>query len=100
MNTLVIELQEARAQSVSISEDTLTVQLVDGRTIQVPLAWYPRLWYGTPAEREQFELLGDGAYIHWTQLDEDLSVTGILLGRRSGESQKSLQKWLDARSMG
>lgn len=97
MNTLVNEFQQARAQSVRVTEDSLIVDLIDGRTIIVPLAWYPRLWYGTPQERQNFEIIGDGEYIHWIDLDEDLSVSGILAGRRSGESPESLKKWLAER---
>jgi hypothetical protein len=97
MNSSVIEIQEAHAQNVEVSEDSITIDLVDGRTIIAPLSWYPRLWYGTPAERNNFEIIGDGAIIHWPDLDEDLSVSGILAGRRSGESQKSLKRWLAAR---
>jgi hypothetical protein len=93
-----IETQEARAQHVSISEDSLVVDLVDGRTIIVPLVWYPRLWYGTPEERSNFEISGDGTLIHWPDLDEDLSISGISAGYRSGESQQSLKRWLEERS--
>jgi hypothetical protein len=98
MNSLAVEIQEARAHKVSASEEALTVDLVDGRTIIVPLLWYPRLWHGTVEERNHFELFGDGAYIHWPDLDEDLSVSGLLAGYRSGESAQSLKKWLNARS--
>jgi hypothetical protein len=97
MNFSAIEIQEARAQSVTVSEDALTVDLVDGRTIIVPVVWYPRLWQGTPEERQQVELFGDGAYLHWPELDEDLTVAGLLAGRRSGESPQSLQRWLESR---
>ncbi|MGH8057639.1 MAG: DUF2442 domain-containing protein [Candidatus Entotheonellia bacterium] len=97
MNSSAIEIQEARAQSVSVGEDALTVDLVDGRTIIVPVVWYPRLWHGTPEERQQVELFGDGAYLHWPELDEDLTVAGLLAGHRSGESPQSLQRWLEAR---
>ena len=97
MNSLAVGAQEARAQSVMVSEDALTVDLVDGRTIIVPLVWYPRLWHGTPEERNHFEIFGDGAYIHWPDLDEDLTVAGLLAGRRSGESPQSLKTWLEAR---
>lgn len=97
MNSLVIEVKEARAQLVAVSEDSLIVDLVDGRTIIAPLVWYPRLWYGTPEERNHFEIIGDGAIIHWPDLDEDLSVAGLLAGRRSGESQSSLTRWLEER---
>jgi len=90
-------MKHARAQSVRVSDDALSVDLVDGRTIIVPLVWYPRLWHGTPEERNRFEIFGDGAYIHWPDLDEDLTVSGLLAGRHSRESLLSLQKWLDAR---
>lgn len=80
-----------------VSGEALTVDLVDGRTIVVPLIWYPRLWHGTPRERNHLEIFGDGAYIHWPALDEDLTVAGLLAGRRSGESPQSLRKWLDSR---
>jgi hypothetical protein len=83
--------------SPSINEDTLVVSLTDGRVISVPLAWFPRLWYGTPAERESFEIIGDGNYIHWPELDKDLSVSGILAGRRAKENPESLKKWLESR---
>lgn len=97
MNTLQIEIQEARAQDVRVDEDVLSVDLTDGRTIITPLAWYPRLFYGNASERANFEIIGDGRYIHWPDLDEDLTVAGILAGRPSHESTKSLKKWLDSR---
>jgi hypothetical protein len=97
MNSLAVEIQEARAQSVRVTEEALSVDLVDGRTIIVPLVWYPRLWHGTPGECSHFEIFGDGAYIHWPDLDEDLTVAGLLAGRHSGESAQSLKKWLEAR---
>ena len=90
-------IQETRAQNIAVDEDSLIVNLIDGCTIIVPLLWYPRLWYGTAEERSHFEISGDGTLIHWPELDEDLSVEGILAGRRSGESQKSLKKWLAER---
>ena len=98
MNTLLIEIQAARAQNVAVSDDALIVDLTDGRTLSAPLAWYPRLLHATPLERNQWQLIGDGEGIHWPELDEDLSVEGLLLGRPSGESQRSLQRWLDERS--
>jgi hypothetical protein len=97
MSTLAVEIVEARAQNIEIDDDRLVVDLTDGRTVCVPLAWYPRLWHGKPEERARFEIIGDGAYIHWPDLDEDLSVSGILVGRHSGESLASLQQWLDVR---
>jgi hypothetical protein len=98
MNSLATEILEASAQQIAVSESSLTVDLVDGRTIIVPLVWYPRLWYGTPEERKHFEIIGDGTIIHWPDLDEDLSVSGLLAGRHSGESQRSLKKWLEKRA--
>jgi hypothetical protein len=97
MNSSQIEIQAAKAQNVTVTEEALTVDLTDGRTISVPLAWYPRLLYGTPAERKHWELIGNGEGIHWPELDEDLSVEGLLFGRPSGESQHSLQHWLEKR---
>jgi hypothetical protein len=94
MNTSATEMQDARAQAVRIDEDSLFVELADGRTMTVPLVWYPRLWYGSKEERSHFAILGDGSYLHWPDLDEDLSIAGILAGRRSGESAESLKKWL------
>jgi hypothetical protein len=98
MNSLAVDLQGARAQSVSVSEDSLCVDLIDGRTILTPLVWYPRLWYGTPDERNNFEIIDDGALVSWPDLDEDLSIAGILAGRRSGESPQSLKRWLAGRA--
>ena len=97
MSSSGTEIQEARAAAVRVSDDALTVELFDGRTIIVPLAWYPRLWNGTPKEREHVETFTDGAYLHWPELDEDLTVAGLLAGRRSGESSESLKKWLKGR---
>ena len=97
MNTSAIEMARAIAQDVTVSADTLTVNLTDGRTVSVPLAWYPRLVHGTPEERNKWRSIGDGEGIHWPDLDEDLSVEGLLLGRPSHESQGSLQRWLKER---
>src|SRR3990167_11084102 len=97
MSSLAAEQKEPRARSVAVSEESLTADLVDGRTIIVPLVWYPRLWHGNPEERNHYEIFGDGAYIHWPELDEDLTVDGLLAGRRSKESPQSLKKWLDER---
>lgn len=97
MNSSQIEIQAAKAQNVTVTDEALTVDLTDGRTISVPLAWYPRLLYGTHLERNHWELIGDGEGIHWPELDEDLSVEGLLLGRSSSESQQSLQRWLEKR---
>jgi hypothetical protein len=92
----VSKLQPVKALDVSVTDDTLTVDLADGRTLSVPLAWYPRLLHGTPEERRNWRLIGDGVGIHWPDLDEDVSTEGTLLGERSGERQDSLQHWLQA----
>ena len=100
MSSSALEIQQARASSVTVTEDTLTLDLEDGRTISVPLVWYPRLWHGTQAERNSFEIFGNGAYIHWPELDEDVMVAGLLAGQPSGENPSSLQKWLESRESG
>ena len=97
MNSLETEIQEPKAKSIKISDDSLSVDLFDGRTIIVPLLWYPRLWHGSNEERNNFELIDEGSIIHWPYLDEDLSLSGIVAGRKSGESQKSLKRWLKNR---
>ena len=91
------ELKETLAQSVSVSDEALIADLADGRTITVPLAWFPRLANGTPTERGNWRLIGGGEGIHWPDLDEDISVESLLAGRRSGESQASLGRWLQQR---
>jgi hypothetical protein len=98
MNSLAVEVQEPRAQQIKVDEEALTVDLMDGRTLIVPLVWFPRLWHGTPVERARFEVFGDGAFINWPDLDEDLSVAGLLSGLRSGESPQSLKKWIESRA--
>ena len=98
MSTSLTEIQVAKAQNVTVTDDSLTVDLTDGRTITAPLAWYPRLVHGTPQERNNWQLIGNGEGIHWPDLDEDLSVEGLLHGRPSGESQRSFQRWLDERA--
>jgi hypothetical protein len=97
MNTLTFEIRLAQIQSISISEDTLAADLCDGRTISVPLNWYPRLLHGTPAERTNWRLIGKGEGIHWPDLDEDISAENLIYGQPSGESQKSFQKWQESR---
>ena len=97
MTPLPPEITTARAQSATITEDTLQVDLVDGRTISVPLAWFPRLWHGQPNERAKWELVGDGTGLHWPELDEDISIAGLVLGRKSAERSESLQRWLNSR---
>ena len=97
MNTSPIEMLSARALGVSVTENEFAVELVDGRTVVVPLAWYPRLLHGTRQERNHWRLIGRGMGIHWPDLDEDISVEGLLAGRPSGESQRSLKHWQEVR---
>jgi hypothetical protein len=96
MSTLVLET-EPLAMAVAVTDDELTVELVDGRRIMVPLAWYPRLLNASVAERQNWRLLGDGYAIEWPALDEHIGVEGLLAGRHSGESCKSLDNWLATR---
>jgi hypothetical protein len=98
MTTSTIDSPAARAIAVRLTEDALVVDLADGRTVSAPLAWYPRLLRASLVERGNFRLIGGGEGIHWSDLDEDISVEGILSGRASGESSKSFQRWLESRN--
>lgn len=98
MSSSAIEVRPPRAQHVIVTEDSLTVDLVDGRTVSVPLAWYPRLSHGTSSERDNWRLIGQGEGVHWPDLDEDISIEDLLAGRASGESQSSLKRWLAERN--
>ena len=89
---------DVRAQNVVVTDDSLTVDLSDGRSISVPLAWYPRLLQGTREERSNWRLVGNNEGVHWPDLDEDISVENLLLGHPSGESQDSFKKWLNNRA--
>ena len=97
MSTSAIEMEVPFAEDLIVSDDTLCVDLSDGRSISVPLASYPRLLRATPAERKRWRLIGRGLGIHWEDLDEDISVAGLLAGKPSGESQASFSKWLAKR---
>jgi hypothetical protein len=94
MVTSTIELNLSAVEHVTVTSDALAVDLSDGRSITVPLAWYPRLMHATESERQNWRLIGKGYGIHWEKLDEDISVEGLLLGKPSGESQTSFKKWL------
>jgi hypothetical protein len=83
----------AAAQNVRVTDRAMVVELRDGRVVSVPLTWYPRLAEGSSRERRRWELLGPGIGIHWPDLDEDISVEGLLTGARSGESPTSLNTW-------
>jgi hypothetical protein len=97
MSTLTIELEVPEATRVELTDAVLTVELVDGRTVSVPLVWYPRLAHGTLDERRNWRLIGRGEGIHWPDLDEDISVANLLAGKPSGESQRSFKRWLELR---
>ena len=85
------------ATQVSVTDEALTLELVDGRMLSVPLVWFPRLAHGTALERSHWRFIGQGEGIHWPDLDEDISVAGLLAGKASGESQRSLKRWLEQR---
>lgn len=97
MTNSPIEHWLAAAQAVHVSDDTLTVDLADGRSIAVPLGWYPRLIHATATERNNWRFIGRGEGIHWPDIDEDISVENLLSGARSGESQRSFKRWLESR---
>ena len=98
MTTLILDSAALKATAVRTTDDTLVVELADGRSISAPLGWYPRLFHATAAERGHFRFIAGGEGIHWPDLDEDISVEGIVAGRPSGEGQRSLQRWLESRS--
>jgi hypothetical protein len=81
-----LHLKEApRAMTVECTDDELRVSLTDGRSLSVPVAWFPRLAHASPSQRADYQLLGEGQGIHWPQVDEDLSVMGLLAGQASVE---------------
>jgi hypothetical protein len=91
------DIREPVAQAVTATDEALIVHLADGRTITVPLSWFPRLTNASAAEKANWRLIGGGIGIHWPDLDEDVSVESLLAGRRSGETQESLRRWLQSR---
>ena len=93
-----MEYSGPRVTDVEIRGNLLVVHLDDGREASAPLQWYPRLFHATPGERKHWELFGNGYAIEWPDIDEHISVEGILAGRRSGESETSLNRWLASRS--
>jgi hypothetical protein len=97
MTSSAAEQRSAAAKSVRVTTTELKVELVDGRSVAAPIGWYPRLAHGTPAERSDWRLVGRGEGIHWPALDEDIAVEDLLFGRPSGESQRSLARWLAGR---
>ena len=98
MTISAVELDIPSAEGVTVTEDSLTVDLSDGRTISVPLAWFPRLMHSTQEERNNWRLIGRGHGIPWEDLDEDINIEGLIAGKLSGESQTSFKKWLSQRA--
>lgn len=96
MHFSAIEIETPDIVQVAINEEALTVELSDGRTITVPIAWYPRLVHATEQERANWRLIAGGKGIHWPELDEDISVQALILGKPSQESPESLKKWLES----
>jgi hypothetical protein len=93
MTTLVLQ-SEPIVQYVTCTTEKLIVDLADGRSLSIPLEWYPRLLHASPIERQNWKILGDGYAIEWVDLDEHIGIEGLLAGKRSGESQRSFERWL------
>ncbi len=100
MATSVLEIESPAAASIRVTSECLTADLVDGRTISVPLKWFPRLVHATSSERGNWDLSGDGGHIHWPDLDEDISVEGLIAGWPSRETKESFARWLEAKKAG
>lgn len=97
MNRTLVTFILPRVVKVTVTDDTLSVDMEDGRTVSVPIGWYPRLAHGTPAERANVQISGAGFGFRWPDLDEDLGVEGLLLGKHSSESPESFERWLQKR---
>jgi hypothetical protein len=98
MGSSATDITIAAVSDVTVTDEFLTVGLDDGRRVSIPLSWYPRLFHANASEREEFRLIGAGEGIHWDRIDEDISAESIIAGRRSQESQASLEMWLKRRS--
>ena len=98
MKSVITQIVISSIQHVTITEDSISVDLADERTIAIPIAWYPRLYHGAPIERANWRFIGDGVGIHWPDLDEDISVETLIAGHPSNESQASLARWLESRN--
>ena len=97
MTISTVEMEVPNADNVSVTDEELRIELTDGRSISVPLTWFPRLVHDTPTERTNWRLIGKGQGVHWEDLDEDISVEGLLAGRPSSKSQGSFNRWLEQR---
>ncbi|MDL1912012.1 DUF2442 domain-containing protein [Chloroflexi bacterium CFX6] len=95
--SVVVTLSLPRITGVTVTDDTLSVDLEDGRTVSVPIGWYPRLAHGSASERANVQIAGAGFGLHWPDLDEDIGIEGILLGKRSNENPRSFERWLQSR---
>lgn len=100
MPTSMLKIESPAAVHVTVTDACLSAELADGRSISVPLGWFPRLVHGTAEERNNWDLSGDGAHIHWPDLDEDISVEGLVAGWPSRETEESLNRWLAAKEAG
>jgi hypothetical protein len=96
MTTLILET-EPLALQVRVTDESFIVDLIDGRSLIVPLSWYPRLLRASHQERQNWQLLGNGYAIEWVDLDEHIGIEGLLAGKQSGESLHSFERWLAAR---
>jgi hypothetical protein len=97
MTTLTLETEPV-ANQVTVTGEQLIIDLTDGRKLSVPLDWYPRLMHASAEELHNWQILGDGYAIEWSDLDEHIGIEGLLAGRRSGESQRSFERWLSTRT--
>lgn len=97
MNISMVEVEIPMIENVDVTHDTLSIELSDGRSISVPLAWFPRLLHASATERKQWRFIGKGHGIHWENIDEDISVENLIAGNQSGESQTSFKKWIESR---
>ena len=98
MTTSGLELAVPAATAASVGEDSLVIELADGRTITAPLAWYPRLLHASASERANVRVVGQGKGLHWPDVEEDISVESVVRGRPSMESSASLKRWLAQRA--
>ena len=99
MSSSAPELTRPTAISVAVTDSAIEVDLADGRSLSVPISWYPRLSHASKQERDKWSFIGGGSGMHWPELDEDISVEALIAGKPSNESQKSLSEWLASRSI-
>ena len=100
MATSMLKIESPAATGIKVTDECLSAELADGRTISVPLKWFPRLVHATLEERENWDLSDDGTHIHWPDLDEDISVEGLIAGWPSRETKESFARWLEAKEAG